>query len=89
MDCLSDLASSQNIEFCPSWQENAVKARNGDYLVWCHFNYTDATCQVFVDTSVYSHIQAQMNSKIEALYASSGSKGKGKSKGGMGRGKGV
>lgn len=89
MDCLSDLPSSQNIEFYPSWQENAVKARNGDYLVWCHFNYTDATCQVFVDTSVYSHIQAQMNSKIEALYAASGSKGKGKSKGGMGRGKGV
>ena len=60
-------------------------------MVWCHFSYTNVSCQVFVDDSVFETIHKNMDNKIAELYAATGSKGKGRrnNQPGKGKGKGV
>ena len=91
MACIEE-HGRHKIDMQPSWGENAVKdANTGGYLVWCHFSYTNASCQVFVDDSVFETIHKNMDNKIADLYAATGSKGKGRrnSHPSKGKGKGV
>ena len=91
MACIEE-HGRHKIDMQPSWGENAVKdANTGGYLVWCHFSYTNASCQVSVDDSVFETIHKNMDDKIADLYTATGSKGKGRrnSHPSKGKGKGV
>ena len=78
MACIGD-NSQQRIDIYPVWGENAVKETStGEYLVWCHFSYPNATCQIFIHNSVFDLIHPFMETKIEDLYSTAGSKGKGR-----------
>ena len=78
MACIGD-NTQQRIDIYPVWGENAVKETStGEYLVWCHFSYPNATCQVFIHSSVFDLIHPFMETKIEDLYSTAGSKGKGR-----------
>ena len=71
--------SQQRIDIYPVWGENAIKETStGEYLVWCHFYYPNATCQVFIHSSVFDLIHRFMEAKIEDLYSTAGGKGKGR-----------
>ena len=60
--------NKNEVEFYPSWNENAVREKHGhEYLVWMHFSYASATCEVFVDEPFYQVVAEHFETKLEEI----------------------
>lgn len=68
------------VEFYPAWNENAVREKFGhDYLVWLHFSYASATCEVFVDEPFFEVVAEHFETKLTEISRNTkGGKGNGK-----------
>ena len=82
MEAINESQTNDNFEFYPSWNENAVSTKySHGYLIWLHFSYATASCDIFADEQVFDDVQAHFESKLEAISINAGrGKGKGKSK---------
>ncbi|CAE7222235.1 lgrA [Symbiodinium pilosum] len=82
MEAINESQTNDNFEFYPSWNENAVRTKySHGYLIWLHFSYATASCDIFADEQVFDDVQAHFESKLEAISINAGrGKGKGKSK---------
>lgn len=74
--------NKNEVEFYPSWNENAIREKHGhEYLVWMHFSYASATCEVFVDEPFYEVVAEHFETKLEEISRNTkAGKGSGKSK---------
>ena len=81
MEAINEHAGTDKIEFYPSWNENAIRAKySHDYLVCCHFSYSAATYDIFVDECLFDDMQINFEIKLEWILTNMGA-GKGKLKG--------
>ena len=71
------------VEFYPSWHENAVREKQShNYLVWLHFSYATASCEIFVDEPFFEEVANNFETKLSEI--SKGTRrGKGTGKGKM------
>ena len=81
MEAINEHGGTDKIEFYPSWNENAIRAKySHDYLVLCHFSYSTATCDIFVDERLFDDVQTSFENKLGWISTNTG-RGKGKTKG--------
>ena len=72
----------QEVNFYPAWGENAIREKETrNYLIWLHFSYATATCEVFIDEPLFQLVADNFENKLAEISRNvRKGKGTGKSK---------
>ena len=67
MESLNE-AQGPEVNFYPAWGENAIREKETrNYLIWLHFSYATATCEVFIDEPFFQPVADNFENKLAEI----------------------